>query len=302
MIVVTVAAALAGLGLITQAGVVVLNDMHPAAGKIIGVAGARIYVVDIGPRDSGLPPIVMIHGASSNLETMRLPVGDMLAKNRRVILIDRPGHGWSSRDLASDSAPSVQARMIDEALDKLGVTGAIFVVHSWTGSLGALMALNYPQRVAGLVMLAPVVYPWPGEVGTYNKARHQAGDRTAAGLHHHAAIGVGLGRVWNAHSVPAAGHAARLRQDRRDLAAVQATRVSCKCVGHRHAQGGGRRAGAALRNHQGSDGCDTWRRRQNGIAEHPFPPVRRSRTRRETDRAARRGPHGAERRAGPGCQ
>jgi pimeloyl-ACP methyl ester carboxylesterase len=169
MTVVTVAAALAGLGLITQAGVVVLNDMHPAAGKIIGVAGARIHVVDIGPRDSGLPPIVMIHGASSNLETMRLPVGDMLAKNRRVILIDRPGHGWSSRDLMSDSAPSVQARMIDEALGTLGVTGAILVVHSWAGSLGALMALNYPQRVAGLVMLAPVVYPWPGEVGTYNR-------------------------------------------------------------------------------------------------------------------------------------
>ena len=169
MIVVTVSAALAGLGLITQAGVFVLNDIHPAVGKLIGVAGARIHVVDIGPRDSSLPPIVMIHGASSNLETMRLPVGDMLAKNRRVILIDRPGHGWSSRDLLSDSAPSVQARMIDEALDKLGVTGAIFVVHSWAGSLGALMALTYPQRVAGLVMLAPVAYPWPGEVGTYNK-------------------------------------------------------------------------------------------------------------------------------------
>ena len=59
--------------------------------------------------------------------------------------------------------------MIDEALGKLGITSAIFVVHSWAGALGARMALDYPQRVAGLVMLAPVAYPWPGGVGQYNK-------------------------------------------------------------------------------------------------------------------------------------
>ena len=31
------------------------------------------------------------------------------------------------------------------------------------------MALDYPQRVAGLVMLAPVAYPWRGGVGWYNR-------------------------------------------------------------------------------------------------------------------------------------
>ena len=40
----------------------------------------------------------------------------------------------------------------------VGVSRAIFVVHSWSGALGARMALDYPQRVAGLVMLAPVAY------------------------------------------------------------------------------------------------------------------------------------------------
>jgi pimeloyl-ACP methyl ester carboxylesterase len=59
--------------------------------------------------------------------------------------------------------------MIDEALAKLGVGRAIFVVHSWAGALGLRMALDYPQRVAGLVMLAPVAYPWPGGVGQYNR-------------------------------------------------------------------------------------------------------------------------------------
>jgi len=169
MIIAVAVAALAVLALITQAGVLVLERVYPAQGKMIEVAGASLNVVDIGPRDAAGPPIVMIHGASSNLQTMRQPLGDMLAKNHRVILIDRPGHGWSTRARLEDSTPAIQGRMIDEALEKLDVGSAIVVVHSWAGALGARMALDYPQRVAGLVMLAPVAYPWPGGVGWYNQ-------------------------------------------------------------------------------------------------------------------------------------
>jgi pimeloyl-ACP methyl ester carboxylesterase len=168
MSLVVVAAALVVLALVTQAGVIAVQRAYPAQGRMIEVAGANLNVLDIGPRDSAALPIVMIHGASSNLGTMR-PLGDLLAKNHRVILIDRPGHGWSTRARMSDSTPAIQGRMIDEALEKLGVARAILVVHSWAGALGARMALDYPQRVAGLVMLAPVAYPWRGGVGWYNK-------------------------------------------------------------------------------------------------------------------------------------
>jgi pimeloyl-ACP methyl ester carboxylesterase len=169
MISMVVVAALAVLALITRAGVLALQRNHPAQGRQIEVAGAKLNVVDIGPRDAAGPPIVMIHGASSNLEAMRQPLGDRLAVTHRVILIDRPGHGWSTRTRLEDSTPAIQAGMIDEALQKLGVGSAILVVHSWSGALGARMALDYPQRVAGLVMLAPVAYPWPGGVGWYNR-------------------------------------------------------------------------------------------------------------------------------------
>ncbi|MET0723713.1 MAG: alpha/beta hydrolase, partial [Tardiphaga sp.] len=96
-------------------------------------------------------------------------VGERLARRHRVILIDRPGHGWSTRVRLEDSTPEIQARMIEEALAKLGINSAVFVVHSWAGALGARIALDYPQSVTGLVMLAPVAYPWPGGVGRYNK-------------------------------------------------------------------------------------------------------------------------------------
>ena len=169
MILVTVVAALAILAVVTQAGVFALQRAYPARGRMIEVAGATLNVVDIGPRDAAGPPVVMIHGASSNLEVMRQPLGEMLARNHRVILIDRPGHGWSTRARREDSTPAIQGRMIDEALEKLGVGPVILVVHSWSGALGARMALDYPERVAGLVMLAPVAYPWRGGVGWYTK-------------------------------------------------------------------------------------------------------------------------------------
>ncbi|MBX9648191.1 MAG: alpha/beta hydrolase [Xanthobacteraceae bacterium] len=169
MVAVIVVAALGILALVTQAGVLIVQRVHPAPGVMVEVAGATLHVVELGPHDAAGPPVVMLHGASSNLEVMRQPVGDRLAGDHRVILIDRPGHGWSTRVRLEDSTPEIQGRMIAEALAKLGINKAIFVVHSWSGALGARMALDHPDRVAGLVMLAPVAYPWPGGVGRYNK-------------------------------------------------------------------------------------------------------------------------------------
>jgi pimeloyl-ACP methyl ester carboxylesterase len=176
MITVLFVAALVTLALATQAGVIAFQHLFPAQGTAIEVAGATLNVVDIGPKigpnigskDASGPPIVLIHGASSNLETMRRPLGDRLAADHRVILIDRPGHGWSSLAGEDASTPAAQGRMIEEALKKLDVGPVILVVHSWAGALGARMALDNPARVAGLVMLAPVAYPWPGGVGWYN--------------------------------------------------------------------------------------------------------------------------------------
>jgi len=169
MISILLLAFLVVLALITQAGVVALQRAYPAQGRMIEVAGARLNILDIGPRDAAGPPIVMIHGASSNLEAMRQPLGERLAAKHRVILIDRPGHSWSTRERLEDSTPAIQGRMIAEALNKLGVGPALLVVHSWSGALGALLALDYPERVAGLVMLAPVAYPWRGGVAWYNR-------------------------------------------------------------------------------------------------------------------------------------
>lgn len=163
------ATALLLLAVVTQIGVFVLERLYLPRGQFIDVPGARLHVLDIGPRDAPGLPVVLIHGATSSLETMHHPLGEMLAKSHRVILIDRPGLGWSTRDRTTDSSLADHSAAINAALVKLGIERAIFVGHSWAGALMPDLALAYPRRVAGIVMLSPVVYPWPGGVGAFNK-------------------------------------------------------------------------------------------------------------------------------------
>jgi pimeloyl-ACP methyl ester carboxylesterase len=169
MIVLAVVVALASLALVTQVGVYALERSYPPEGKFVDVKGARLHVLELGPAYATGLPIVLVHGASSSLRTMRKPLGDRLAKDSRVILIDRPGHGWSTRERLEDSTPAAQARMIDEALGQLGIDRAIMVGHSWAGALMPELAQAFPKRVAAIMMLSPVAYPWPGGIGTFNR-------------------------------------------------------------------------------------------------------------------------------------
>jgi pimeloyl-ACP methyl ester carboxylesterase len=170
MVLTGLAVVLVALALITTLGVAVVERTYRPSGQFIDVAGARLHVVEIGPRSGAAigPPVVLLHGASANLESMRQPLGELLSARHRVILIDRPGHGFSTRDRLTDATPAIQAAMIDEALGKLGIARAIVVAHSWAGALGAALALDHPARLAGLVLLAPVTHPWNGGVSWYN--------------------------------------------------------------------------------------------------------------------------------------
>jgi len=173
MLLVSVIALVAILGIgatITAVGVAHLERVHRPAGRFVPVAGGRLHVVDLAPaRPTDAPPVVLLHGASGNLEDQRLTLGHALAARRRVILIDRPGHGFSDRPGGtSDASPGRQAALIAQALARLGVGRAIVVGHSWAGALAAALALDYSERVAGLVLLAPVTHPWPGGIFWYN--------------------------------------------------------------------------------------------------------------------------------------
>lgn len=160
----------AGVVAVTALGVGVIERRHPPSGIFVPVAGGRLHIVELKPTSGTADgqAVVLLHGASGNLEDMRLALGERLAGRHRVILIDRPGHGWSDRpDGDAEAAPARQASRVAEVLDRLGVGRVIVVGHSWSGALATAFALAYPGRVAGLVLLAPVTHPWPGGIAWY---------------------------------------------------------------------------------------------------------------------------------------
>lgn len=163
---------LALLAAITAMGTRLIERAHPPTGKFVEMGGVRLHVVDLAPRGApaadGLP-VLLLHGASGNLEEIKLALGDSVSAHRHAIFVDRPGHGWSERP-ESDASPARQADLIAKLLDRLGVDRAIIVAHSLAGTVATALALDHPARVAGLVLLAPVSHPWTTGIAWYYTA------------------------------------------------------------------------------------------------------------------------------------
>lgn len=147
----------------SRVGSWLIERRNPPTGSFVDVDGARLHYVDVpaGP-GADLPAIVFIHGASGNLRDQMLPLRPMLEGRARLLFVDRPGHGWSSRKNAGDHSPDAQADSIAGVMRQLGIGSALVVGHSFGGSVAAAFALRHPQHTAGLVFLAAATHPWPG--------------------------------------------------------------------------------------------------------------------------------------------
>jgi pimeloyl-ACP methyl ester carboxylesterase len=157
---------LGGFAVFTWFSVRRIERAHPAAGRLVEVDGGRLHLLELGP--AAAPPVVLLHGASGNLNDMRIALGERLAARYRVILVDRPGHGWSDRPGGrANASPARQAALIHQALQRIGATRAVVVGHSWSGALAAAYALAYPDAVSGLMLLAPATHPSEESIGWY---------------------------------------------------------------------------------------------------------------------------------------
>ena len=145
----------------TMASTWLIERRNPPHGRFIEVHGLPRHVVELVESSiaSDALPIVLLHGAGANLKDMEIAVGERLAARHRVILVDRPGFGFSARKASSGNTPEDQAAVLHKLLDRLGIDRAVFVGHSWGGTLALTFALNYPERVAGLVLVAAPTHP-----------------------------------------------------------------------------------------------------------------------------------------------
>jgi pimeloyl-ACP methyl ester carboxylesterase len=125
---------------------------EPEKATFAQVEGARVRYVDRGQG----PPVVLIHGFASSLETWELLM-PQLEKTHRVIAMDLKGFGWTDRP-EGDYSPAAEAKLVLALLDKLGVEKAAFVGHSWGSSVTLALALAAPQRVERIALYDAWVY------------------------------------------------------------------------------------------------------------------------------------------------
>lgn len=111
--------------------------------------GASLWCASWG---SG-PAVLLLHGGLGNAGNWGHQVPDLLAAGYRVIAMDTRGHGRSSWD----GTPFSYQRLATDALavlEHFGVARAAIVGWSDGADTGLILAMQHPERVAGLVFFA----------------------------------------------------------------------------------------------------------------------------------------------------
>jgi pimeloyl-ACP methyl ester carboxylesterase len=116
------------------------------------IGGARIRFIDEGEG----PPVVLIHGFASALETWG-GVATELTKKHRILALDLKGFGWSSRP-EGDYSPQAEAAIVLALMEQRNIHQAQIVAHSWGASVALAMALMAPERVTRIALYDAWVY------------------------------------------------------------------------------------------------------------------------------------------------
>lgn len=144
----------------------------PAVAGLVDVSGTDIWLDD---RPGADPPVVLVHAGWATAATWD-GVVDGLAGKHRTVRYDNRAYGQSPPPVAAFTWRTDLLAVLDHlALDKV-----ILVGHSGGGAAALGLALDQPDRVDRLVLIAPGVdgYPWPAtDYGPRFMALYRAGDR-----------------------------------------------------------------------------------------------------------------------------
>lgn len=141
---------LAGIGCAYQAVAEVRDRRrHLPPGRLVEVDGCRLHVQAAG---EGRPTIVLEAGLGGMSSSWGW-VQPEAAKFCRVVSYDRAGLGWS----AADNAPRTARRVVRRLRDLLRTTEVappyVLVGHSMGGLFTRVFADQYPDEVAGMVLV-----------------------------------------------------------------------------------------------------------------------------------------------------
>lgn len=127
----------------------------PPEGRFITIMGNRLHYVEQG---SGSQTLLLIHGLGGVLSNYSYAMLGELARDYRVVAIDRPGSGYSKRARRASASLAVQADVLAGVIEALHLGRPVLVGHSLGGAVALATALRHPQKVAGLALIAPLTH------------------------------------------------------------------------------------------------------------------------------------------------
>src|SRR3977135_967322 len=115
----------------------------------------RMAYMDVVPATPNGRTVVLLHGRNFPSSYWAPVIKTLNEAGYRVVVPDQIGFGKSSKP-AADLHFDTLARNTIALLDHLGIAKADIVAHSLGGMLGVRIARTYPDRVAHLLLAAPI--------------------------------------------------------------------------------------------------------------------------------------------------
>ncbi len=129
-----------------------IERMTPPQGGFIEIDGVRLHVLDQGQG----PPVVLLHGLAGQIGHFSHSLVARLTDDFRVIAFDRPGSGYSS---PVRGGIAEQAAILASAIRTMQLGKPLIVGHSLGGAVALALALDEPDCVGGLALIAPATHP-----------------------------------------------------------------------------------------------------------------------------------------------
>ncbi len=118
------------------------------------IAGRRLrYLAQGTGADT---PLILIHGWGGDLNNWLFNIAD-LATDRRVIALDLPGHGGSTKAVGDGGLGTLGQAVLD-LMDHLEIDRAHLAGHSMGGAVALTLALDHPARVASVATVCGAGY------------------------------------------------------------------------------------------------------------------------------------------------
>jgi pimeloyl-ACP methyl ester carboxylesterase len=124
----------------------------PPPGRFVEIGGSRIHYLE---RGAG-PTLLLIHGLGGGVRTFSHSLVERLADGYRVVVMERPGSGDSTRAGGACARVNSQAATVSAFIDALGLDRPVLVGHSLGGAVALAVALEHPGQVSGLALIAPL--------------------------------------------------------------------------------------------------------------------------------------------------